>query len=126
MHRQGWFGIAVWMTLGLILEGLIGWRNPAYLESAWKRELCRLAHAHGTLFSLILVAVSVASKSETIKPSVSAVYALRIGSILMPAAFLAATWGSTETDPGWAIWLAPVGGLLMIYGVAAAAFSARD
>jgi len=55
MVFQGWVGIAFWMTFGLLLEGLLGYKIPAYLNDGQRRELFQLAHAHGTLLSVILL-----------------------------------------------------------------------
>src|SRR5262249_46745500 len=53
--RQGWMSIALWMSIGLLLEGLLGYKIPAYLNDPQRRELLRLAHTHGTLLGIILV-----------------------------------------------------------------------
>jgi len=30
-QTSGWISIAVWLTFGLLLEGLLGYKTPAYL-----------------------------------------------------------------------------------------------
>jgi hypothetical protein len=47
-----WFSLLFWMSAGLLFEGLIGFRAPVYLQDPVRRELFRLAHAHGTLLSI--------------------------------------------------------------------------
>src|SRR5215210_7744309 len=53
MLRQGWIGVACWMAVGLLLEGLLGYKAPGYLHDTQRRELFRLAHTHGTLLSMV-------------------------------------------------------------------------
>lgn len=114
---QGCFCVALFMALGLTLEGLVGLKIPAYLGDPIRRELFTLAHTHGTLFGLLLMACALALRAWNLQLPRSASASLRTGSLLMPLAFLAAGIRHPEGDPGPAIWLAPLGGLLMIYGM---------
>jgi hypothetical protein len=123
---QGWAGIAVWMSIGLILEGLLGYKIPSYLEDAQRRELFRLAHAHGTLLSLVMIAASLALRSWAISPPRSAVNALRVGAVLMPVGFFFAGVWHPEGDPGLAIWLVPPGALLVIFAAISVAVACRN
>jgi hypothetical protein len=45
----------VWVTFGLLMEGLLGYKTPAYLLDSERRELFRLAHTHGTFLGLLLL-----------------------------------------------------------------------
>ncbi len=119
---QGWIGVTVWMTLGLLLEGLLAYRAPSYLEDAQRRELFRLAHAHGTVLSGLLVLAGLTLQQLTAFPKLAAL-ALRAGSLLMPIGFLLAGLSHPEGDPGLGIWLVPPGALLMIFGVVALVIS---
>ncbi len=119
---QGWIGVVVWMTLGLLLEGLIAYRAPSYLEDIQRRELFRLAHAHGTALSGLLVLAGLTLQQLKGFPKLAAL-ALHVGSLLMPLGFLLAGISHPEGDPGLGIWLVPPGALLMIFGVAALAIS---
>ena len=114
------------MTLGLALEGMAGLKSPAYLGDPLRRELFTLAHTHGTLFGLLLVAAGLTLRAFDLELPRSARAALRLGSLLMPAAFFAAGISHPEGDPGLAIWLAPVGGVMMIYGVIALVLRVRE
>ena len=120
---QGLVGIAVWMSFGLLLEGLIAFRVPTYLLDNVTREMFRLAHAHGTLLSLILVAVGLSARAEFISPPKLGNWMLRIGSIAMPVGFLLGGIGHYESDPSPLVFLAPVGGVMMIFGLVAAVVS---
>ena len=119
---QGWLGVAIWMTLGLLLEGLLGYRAPSYLEDAQRRELLRLAHAHGTVLSGLLIMAGLTMQQLKAFPR-PAVLALRTGSCLMPLGFLLAGLWHPASDAGLGIWLVPPGALLMIFGVVALALS---
>jgi hypothetical protein len=116
--RQGWASIAVWMSVGLLLEGLIGYKIPAYLSDPQRRELFRLGHTHGTLLGILLVVAALVLQRGAEIPK-AARAALRIGAVLMPAGFFVAGIWHTESDPGLAIWLVPPGALLIIYAAVA-------
>lgn len=121
MMKQGWIGAAVWMLLGLMLESLMAYKIPSYLGDPLRRELLRLAHAHGALLSLVLIVAA-----GLANPARYARVALRIGSVLVPGGFLLSGIWHPEGDPGLAIWLVPPGAVLMILGVFAAGCSLRD
>ncbi len=122
MLRQGWIGIACWMAVGLLLEGLLGYKAPGYLNDTQRRELFRLAHTHGTLLSAVLILAALTGAKFGTSPRL-AQSCLRIGSVAMPVGFLLAGVWHPEGDPGLAIWIVPPGALLMIFGVVATALS---
>jgi hypothetical protein len=123
MMLQGWVSIAVWMSFGLLLEGLLGYKIPAYLGDPERRELFRLAHTHGTLLGLVLVAAALSSQRLRVGPTRAARIALRAGSIVMPIGFLLAGVYHPEGDPGLAIWLVPPSALLVIFGAVSLAMA---
>lgn len=116
MMMQGWISIALWMSFGLLLEGLIGYKIPAYLGDPQRRELFRLAHTHGTLLGLILIAAALCSQRGGLQPARVTRLALSIGSIFMPLGFFLAGVWHPEGDPGLAIWIVPPSALLVIFG----------
>lgn len=122
---QGWISIAVWMTFGLLLEGLLGYKTPVYLLDDERRELFRLAHTHGTLLGLLLIAAALCGQRFSLDKLRVALHALRAGSVLMPLGFLLAGIWHYESDPGLAIWLVPPAALLLIFGVVAIAIASR-
>lgn len=113
------------MTFGLLLEGLLGYKTPAYLLDDTRRELFRLAHAHGTVLGLILLAAALSGQLFKVAPPRAAWISLRLGAVLMPVGFLLAGLWHYESDPGLGIWLVPPAALLLIFGVVAFAFAAR-
>ena len=64
--RQGWISLAVWIAVGILIEGFIGFRTPALLDDQVRRELFRLAHAHGTLLSLVLIVAAICARLDLI------------------------------------------------------------
>jgi hypothetical protein len=121
---QAWVSIAVWMSFGLLLESLIGYRVPAYLRDDLRREIFRLAHTHGTLLNLVLLGAALCIERNFVHPSKTGLLSLRIGAVLMPVGFLLGGIWHTEGEPGLGVWLAPLGGILVILGVIDIAFSA--
>ena len=124
MLRQGWIGVACWMAVGLLLEGLLGYKSPGYLNDTQRRELLRLAHTHGTLLSAVLILAALTGARFGASPQL-AQRCLRIGAVMMPVGFLLAGVWHPEGDPGLAIWIVPPGALLMIFGVVAIALSLK-
>lgn len=124
---QALVGIAVWMTFGLLLEGLIGYKTPAYLQDSVRRELFRLAHAHGTLLSLLLLGAALVCDRFEVKISDLVTMVLRGGVVLMPLGFLLGGLWHYESDPGIGIWLVPAAAVMVVFGVVSVciAFVAR-
>src|SRR5580658_8275482 len=56
-HRIGWSALLLFLSLGVFLEFLHGYKLSFYLdpERKLRRELWTLAHAHGTLLALIQI-----------------------------------------------------------------------
>lgn len=118
---QALVGVAVWMTFGLLLEGLIGYKTPAYLQDSIRRELFRLAHAHGTLLSLLLLGLALVCDRFEIKSATIGTMALRVGVVLMPVGFLLGGARHYESDPGVGIWLVPIAAVMVLFGVVSVA-----
>jgi len=120
-HRRfGWTALFAWMCGGLVLELFHGFKLGDYLLDPLRRELLTLAHFHGALLSVVnLVYVRWAEA-----PGISAAargrasWALIAGSVLMPVGFLLGGLQHYEGDPGFGIFLAPLGALALLYPVA--------
>ncbi len=123
---QAWFTLAFWLGFGLLMEGLIGFRSPAYLQDPVRREVFRLAHAHGTILSLLLLIASLYLCKDLVSPPRLSILSLRIGALLMPVGFLLGGIWHYESDPGPGIFLVPVGGLMIIFGVIAFGLSGQN
>src|SRR3954470_5690101 len=88
--RQGWISLAFWIVFGILIEGLIGYRTPALLDDSIRREMFRLAHAHGTLLNLVLIAAAICVRLELIRIGSGSGVALRLAALLLPVGFLLA------------------------------------
>lgn len=120
---QALVGVAVWMTFGLLLEGLIGYKTPAYLNDSVRRELFRLAHAHGTLLSLLLLGLALVCDRFEVKPANVVPMVLRGGVVLLPIGFLLGGAWHYESDPGVGIWLVPIAAVMVVFGVVSLAIA---
>ena len=56
--RYGWWSLFAWLTLGVVLETLHGFKIGWYLDVdvEMRRLMFTLAHAHGTLLALVNIA----------------------------------------------------------------------
>jgi hypothetical protein len=122
---QGWVTVALWMTFGLLLESLLAYKSPAYLADAQRRELFRLAHAHGALLGLVLVIAALWVRSSGAAISRAAVNSLRLGAAFMPLGFFLSGLWHPEGDPGLGIWLVPPAALCLLFGLISIAWSSR-
>jgi len=118
--RLGWLGLAVYVALGILLEGLHAFKAPMYLDvgNETRRLMWTLAHAHGTLLSLIQLAV--ASSAFLLGAGVvsqGASRALVGGWVLLPLGFFLGGIGTFGGDPGPGVFLAPVGALATLVGI---------
>ena len=54
--RFGWSALALWATFGLALETAHGFKLGLYLDDNLRHTLLRLAHAHGVVLALVVLA----------------------------------------------------------------------
>jgi hypothetical protein len=113
--RTGWLLLAIALPLGVTLEALHGFKVQAYVASEMRREMWRLAHAHGTLLGILcLVFSSLAEKHVAESPRASIAKLIRWGAVLMPVGFFAGGILNSEGDPSLGILLVPIGAALLI------------
>jgi hypothetical protein len=123
-RRVGWSSLCAWATLGLALEGAHAFKISGYLDDELARMLLRLGHAHGVL--LACVCLLFASNGAMLVPGASV---RRVGGLLyasawlMPAGFALAAFGHSESDPGIAIFLVPIGALCLLSALARIAYA---
>jgi len=120
--RLGWWTLLIFLTLGLGLEALHGFKVGAYLKvsNETRRLMWTLAHAHGTLLALINItfALTVRLLPEwAAKNRGLASVCLRGATLLMPVGFLLGGTFVYSGDPGLGIILVPVGGLMLFVSV---------
>ena len=122
----GWVLLAVSLPCGVMLEALHGFKVQVYLASDTRRELWRLAHAHGTMLGIVcLVFAALAERqiAEASRPSIGR--QLAWGSVLMPLGFFLGGILNSEGDPSLGIVLVPIGALLLLLALVRAALAAR-
>lgn len=122
--RFGWIALAVYLAIGLVLEGLHGFKVDWYLDvgAENRRLLLTLGHAHGTLLGLLnLGMAATASWLGTGMASRVASWGLRLATVLLPAGFLLGGAFLQGTDPSLAVFLVPLGGLALLVSVGSAA-----
>ncbi len=126
--RIGYWGLAVFVTLGLALETLHAFKVGAYLdvENETRRLMWRLAHAHGTLIALLHVAygLTVRAIPSSGKPSASG--ALTAALVLIPGGFFAGGVSVHGGDPSPAVLLVPAGFVALIISLVVTARAAAE
>jgi len=120
----GWWSLLCWLSLGIALEALHGFKVGWYLDvvNDGRRLQLTLAHTHGTLLSVLNILLAMSLKDLSSNASVAkASKCLKWAAILMPLGFLGGGIWALGADPGFAIVMVPIGGLLMFAGVLFAA-----
>ena len=113
--RQGWISLAIWIAFGILIEGMSAFRTPAFLDDPLRREMLRLAHAHGTLLNLVLLVAVICARLEIIGLRAFSSVSLRLAVIFIPIGFLLGGLWHYPDDPGLGIFLVPVGALLLLF-----------
>jgi len=125
--RLGWWSLFVFVTLGLVLETLHGFKVGYYLDvsNSTRRLMWRLAHTHGTLLSLLNVVFALALPAmPRWEPSTRLFVSrcLRGAVALMPLGFFLGGVSIHGGDPGLgAAVLVPPGAFLLVVGLLVAA-----
>jgi hypothetical protein len=114
--RAGFAGLLLFVVLGALLETLHAFKSPAYLDvgNETRRLMWRLAHAHGTLLSLVNVVYALAVDRW---PVLARPWASRglLGSLaLLPFGFFAGGVVVHGGDPGLPVVLVPLGALALV------------
>jgi hypothetical protein len=114
-RRFGFASLFCWASVGLALETLHGFKLALYLDQAMRRELLRLAHAHGVGLSLVVLAYAAVGVVD--ERSLAHGKRLRAASVLVPVGFALSSVGTSESDPGVMIVLVPLGALLLLWAL---------
>lgn len=120
-RRLGFGGLFGWASLGLGLEAAHGFKWSPVLDDSLTRELLRLAHAHGVLLSLVCLAYA-AEGLPLMAARPDAGRSLRrllsCAWLLVPSGFALGALGHSESDPGLAIVLVPIGAVCLLTALA--------
>lgn len=121
--RAGFGGLFLFVLLGAVLETFHATKAPFFLDAGQEtaRLLLRLAHAHGTLVSLLNVvfALVVRARPQMASPAASACMLASL--VLLPLGFLLGGIWAHGGDPGLGIVLVPPGALTLAAAMAIAA-----
>lgn len=127
--RFGWFALAVFATMGMVLEALHAFKVGAYLDvgNEVRRLMWTLTHAHGTLLALVNIAFALSLDRLTWSDAHqrTSSRALLAASLIIPGGFFAGGWFAHSGDPGIGAWLVPAGGMLLVWAAANAGRAAR-
>lgn len=124
--RFGWWSLFSFLTLGVVLETLHGFKIGWYLnvDVEMRRLMFTLAHAHGTLLALVNIALGLTLRVVPgFEISRYASLAVNWGGLLLPLGFLLGGIVVHEGDPGLGVIFVPIGAFLLLYGVGSAARS---
>ncbi len=118
----GWWALAIYTVLGLVLEAAHGLKLGWYLDltSATRRLSMTLGHAHGTLLGLVNIAFALSVPHAKRLGDVAlarASFALRFATILLPAGFLLGGFTIYGGDPGLPIVIVPPSAAVLIVGL---------
>jgi hypothetical protein len=120
--RVGWWSLLLFLTVGLLLETLSGFKAGFYVDvsSSTRRLMWTLAHAHGTLLSILNVVFAMTLPMAVAWPETSRTLAsrcLRGALVLMPLGFFLGGVRVYGGDPGIGVLLVPPGALLLFVAV---------
>ncbi len=129
--RFGWWALLGFLVLGMLLEALNGFKIGWYMDAAHetRRQLWTLAHAHGTLLSLVnvlfgLTLAQLPTWDARRRALVSR--ALIAATLLLPGGFFLGGVVIHAGDPGLGILLLPPGAALLLAAVALVTWSQRS
>ena len=127
--RLGWWMVLVFLTLGIGLEMMHGFKIGWYLDvsNETRRLMWRLAHAHGVLVGVLHIAFALTHERWPAPPGrwQLASRALIAGGFLLPGGFLLGGLAIHEGDPGLGILLVPAGAALLFLAVLFTALACR-
>ena len=118
----GWTGLCVFLTLGIALEIFHALKLSYYLDvrNETRQFMWRLAHAHGTLLSLVNIAFALSLRLLRDPPlgPLQWASACLIGSlILLPIGFFLGGLWLYGGDPGIGVFVVPVGAVMLLGAV---------
>lgn len=119
--RFGWWSLLVFLVLGIALESLHALKLELYLGagSETRRLLWTLAHAHGTLLSILNLVFALLLGGMQGEPARLALASRCFlgATLLLPGGFFLGGLGFHEGDPGLGVLLVPAGGVLLVAAV---------
>lgn len=126
--RIGYWALALFVSLGLVLESLHAFKVGAYLdvENETRRLMWRLAHAHGTLLALLHVAYGLTVRAVPACGKPIASSTLTAALVLIPGGFFAGGISVHGGDPSPAVLLVPAGFVALVISLVVVARAASE
>jgi peptidoglycan/LPS O-acetylase OafA/YrhL len=120
--RLGWWSLLVFLSLGILLEALHGFKIGFYMDlaNATRRHVWTLAHAHGTLLALVNLAFAATLRlfCDGREPWLGLASACLVGAtLLLPGGFFLGGVVIYAGDPGLGVLLVPIGAGLLLLAV---------
>ena len=125
-RRFGWTSLAVWASIGLVLEGARGYRMPWLVADELAHTLVRLGHAPGVGLALVVLAFAsngVPLLADREDGGRSVATRLIVGALAIPIGFTLSAIRHPEGDPSIAIAFVPIGALSLVSALASLAFA---
>jgi len=121
-ERFGWWALFCFVLLGFALEVLHGFKAGFYLDvsNETRRHMWTLAHAHGTLLSVINIVFGSCQRSLQLGLA-TASRCLLGATFLLPGGFFLGGVVIYGGDPGLGIIGVPIGALLLLIAIASTA-----
>lgn len=118
----GWCALLVFLSMGLFLESLHGFKAGFYLDvsNESRRTMWTLSHAHGGLISIVNIVFGISTKflPDWLAASRNVASRCLIAAlVLIPLGFFAGGFAIHGGDPGIGIFMVPPGALLFITAV---------
>ena len=132
LHLQvGWWSLLLFLTLGMILETMHGFKVGFYLDvsNSTRRLMWTLAHAHGTLLSILNLVLAMSIRLTPDWKASSRTLASRclLGAlVLLPLGFFLGGVFIYGGDPGLGVILVPPGAFLLFLSVLLTARASRE
>ncbi|MCZ6794907.1 MAG: hypothetical protein O7J95_14985 [Planctomycetota bacterium] len=128
--RLGWWSLLCFLSLGIVLETLHGFKVDWYLDAGnqTRRLMWTLAHAHGTLIALIHIVFGLTLRGfsiDTARLRGLGSPCLMGAGVLLPGGFFLGGVKFYAGDPGLGILLVPVGAALLVLAVLLTALDVR-
>lgn len=117
--KFGWCCILGFVVLGLVLDYFHAFKVGWYLNvgNETRRLMGTLAHAHGTLLGGLNIAYAATLYvvgDRLLGKAKFTSACLMSATLLMPLGFLLAGLFTLKDEPGFAVFLVPIGGLLLL------------
>lgn len=133
----GWWALLVFLTLGLLIEGFLGFKTRWYADEGMRvrQIMLRLAHTHGGILAIVhLLFAGTLSRMRCVprRSMAFASPALTIALLLVPGGFFLGAFYLLETrsgvpaEPGLGVFLVPIGAVFLFAGVLLTALAQRS